>query len=157
MSFSRLLGKHSHASLVPPAAGSGSSADDPNEQPQRQQSSEVTRTIPRPWRRKRPSSAGDSSTSRQMPTSPLTSEAAPQRGVREMPIPMPVPSIVMTNLVTGLPEMIPDISPVRGKLAEAWDAVKDDPGVAKTNRELDTVGMCSLPRRFRGNLISSFR
>ena len=154
MSFSRLLGKHSHASLVPPIAGGGPSAIDLNGQPQRQQSSEVTRSIPRPWRRKRPSSAGDSSTSRQIPTPPLTSKAAPQGGVREMPIAMPVP---MTNLVTGLPEMIPDISPVQGKLGEAWDIVKDDPGVAKTNRELDTVGMCSLPRLFRGNLILSPR
>jgi hypothetical protein len=150
MSFSRLLGKHSHSSLVPPAAGSGPSADDPDGQPQRQQSSEVTRSIPRPWRRKRPPTAGDSSTSRQMPTSPLTSKAegpAPQGGVCEMPIPMPVPSIVMTNL----------IPPVQGKLAEAWDAVKDDPRVAKTNRELDTVGMCSLPRLFRGSLIVASR
>ena len=149
MSFSRLLRKLSHPSLGPSAptdAGSNSSANDPNGQPQRRQASEPTHTIPRPWRRKQPSTAGDSSTSRQMPTSPLILRAggpAPQGGVPNL-VPVPSdPSIVMTNLVPGLPGMIPDISPVQDKLAEAWDTVKDDPGVTKTSRELDTFGMCS--------------
>jgi hypothetical protein len=155
MSFSRLLKKLSYPSLVPPAAGSasGPSADDPNGQPQCRQSSEPTRTIHRPWRRKQPSTAGHSSMSRQMSTSPLTPKAegpAPQDGVCEMPIPMPIPpdlSVFMTNLVTEPPsEMIPDSSPVQDKLAEAWDAVKDDPGAAKGSRELDTIGVCPLPR-----------
>ena len=78
-----------------------------------------------------------------------------------MPFPMPLPPDP-TVFVTALPmvpppEMIEASSPVQDKLAEAWDAVKDDPGFAKTSRGLDTVGMCSLPRIFRGNLILASR
>lgn len=151
MSFSRLLRKLSHSNLVPPAAGSVPSSDEPNGQPQHRQSSELTRSITRPWRRKRPSTAGNSSTSRQMSTSALTPKTegpVPQGGVREMTFPMPVPpdpSVFTTNLATVAPPVIiPDRSPVQDKLAEAWDVVKDDPGVSKASRELNTVGVYSL-------------
>ena len=170
MSFSRLLRKHSPPSFAPPtptSAGSNPSADDPSGQPQRRQASEPTRSIPRPWRRKRPSAASHSSLSGQTTTSPLTSispgseDLTPQGGVGEMPIPMPLPpdpNVFMTNFaMVPPPEMIEASSPVQDKLAEAWGAVKDDPGVAKTSRELDTAGVCSLARLFRGDLILSSR
>jgi hypothetical protein len=169
MSFSRLLRKHSTPTLAPPAptnAGSNHSADDPNGQPQRRQASEPTRTIPRPWRRKRPSTASHSSLSGQTTTSPTSispraEDLTPQGEVGEMPIPMPLPpdpNVFMTNLaMVPPPEMIEASSPVQDKLAEAWGAVKDDPGVAKPSRELDTAGVCSLARLFRGNLILASR
>jgi hypothetical protein len=37
-------------------------------------------------------------------------------------------------------------SPVQDKLAEAWNAVKDDARVTKTSREIHTVGMSLLSR-----------
>ena len=170
MSFSRLLRKHSTPNLAPPAptdAGSNPSADGPNGQPQRRQASEPTRTIPRPWRRKRPSTTSHSSLSEQTTTSPMTpisprvEDLIPQGGVREMPIPMPLPpdpNVFMTNLaMVPPPETIEASSPVQDKLVEAWEAVKDDPEVAKTSRELDTAGVCSPPILFRGNLILASR
>ena len=61
-----------------------------------------------------------------------------------MPVP-PDPSVFTTNLATvAPPEIIPGRSPVQDKLAEAWDVVKDDPGVSKASRELNTVGVYSL-------------
>jgi hypothetical protein len=168
MSFSRLLRKLSQPSLVPIAstdAGSSPSADEPNGRSQRRQSSEPTRTVPRPWRRKRPSTAGQSSISRQTSTPPLAPKAegpTPQGGVPEMPPPVPIlpdPSVFLTNLaMVPPPEMILVSSPVQDKLAEAWDEVKGDPVVANISRELDAVGVCSLPvLLFRGNLILASR
>jgi hypothetical protein len=65
----------------------------------------------------------------------------------------------LTNAaVASSPEMVPTIDAVPDKLAEAWDAVKDDPGVAKANRELDTIGVCPLARLLsRCNLILASR
>ena len=143
MSFSRLLRKLSHPSLAPLAdadAENSPSADDPRDQPQRRQFGEPARTMPRPWRRKRPSTAGGS-ISRQTSTPLLVLKAenpTPQGGVRRMPFPKPLPpdpSVFLTNLaVVSPPE-------TQGKLAEAWDAVKDEPEVVDMSRELDTVGL----------------
>jgi hypothetical protein len=154
MSFSRLLRKFSHPSLAPTAstdAESSPSADKPNGQTQRRQYSEPTRTIPRPWRRKRPSTAGPSSISRQTSAPPLTHKAegpSTQGGVPGMSFPEPLPpdpSVFLTNLaMVPSPEMIPISSPVQDKLAKAWDTVKGDTGVANISRELDAVGVCSL-------------
>jgi hypothetical protein len=45
--------------------------------------------------------------------------------------------------------MVPGIGPVpdklADKLADAWDAVKDDPKIANTSGVLDTVGVYSAP------------
>lgn len=165
MPLSRLLKKLSHPSLVPPAAtdaGSILSTDDLNGHPQ---SSESTRTIPRPWRRKR-ALTGHSSISRQSSTPPLTPKAEyplPRGGMREMlfdkPLP-PEPSVFLTKLsMVSSPELMPICSsPVQDKLAEAWDTVKDDARIAKTSQERHTAGMCSFPRvLFRVNLILAFR
>jgi hypothetical protein len=163
-----LLRKFSHPSLVPTAstdAESSPSVDEPNGQPQHRQYSEPTLTIPRPWRKKRPSTAGSSSISRQTsapPLRPRVGDPTPEGGVPEIPFPKPLPpdpSVFLTNLsVIPPPGMITVSSPVQDKLAEAWDAVKDDPGVANISRELDAAGMCSLPRLlFRGSLILASR
>ena len=94
-------------------------------------------------------------------TPPKAEDPVPQGGAREMIFPMPVPpdpSAFMTNLVMVPPPEISDSSPMQGKLAEAWDLVKGDPGVAKASRELDTVGVCPLPIFLsRGNMILASR
>jgi hypothetical protein len=157
MSFSRLLRKFSQPSLANPApAGSGNSprnsSDDPHERPQRRQASESTPPIPRPWRRKRPSTMGHSS---QSPTTstplliPKAQSPTPDVEVPEMPLPMPLvtsPGVVLTNFAMVPPlEMIPAVVPAPDKLTEAWDAVKDDPNIAKTSRRIDSVGSFSVP------------
>jgi hypothetical protein len=83
--------------------------------------------------------------------------------MREMlfdkPLP-PEPGVFLTKLaMVSSPDLMPVCSsPVQDKLAEAWDAVKDDARVAKMSQELHTAGMCSLPRvLFRVNLILAFR
>jgi hypothetical protein len=165
MPLSRLLKKLSHPNLVPPAAtdtGSILSTDNHNGQPQ---SSEPTRTIPRPWRRKR-TLTGHSSISWQSSMPPLTLKVEyplAQGGMRELlfdkPLP-PVPGVFLTKQsMVSSPDMVPVCSStVQDKLAEAWDAVKDDARLAKMSRELHTAGMYSLPRVFfRVNFILAFR
>jgi hypothetical protein len=44
--------------------------------------------------------------------------------------------------------MVPAIGPAPDKLADAWDAVKDDPNIANTSRALDTFGLPSAPSLF---------
>jgi hypothetical protein len=39
--------------------------------------------------------------------------------------------------------MIPPVSPVPDKLAEAWDAIKDGPSIPKAKEGLDTIGASS--------------
>ena len=151
MSFSRLLKKLSYPNLVlPPDANTGiiHSTDDLNDHPQ---SSERARTIPRPWRRKR-ALTGHSSISRPSSMPPLTPKAEyPLGGTPEMLIDKPLPpepsvSLSKPSFISS-PDMIPVCSsPVQDKLAEAWDAVKDDPRITKMSKEIHTVGMCSLPR-----------
>jgi hypothetical protein len=82
--------------------------------------------------------------------------------MREMlfdkPLP-PEPAVFLTKLsMASCPDMMPVCgSPVQDKLAEAWDAVKDDARVAKMSRG-HTAGMGSLPRvLFPVNLILAFR
>lgn len=81
-------------------------------------------------------------------------------GMREMPPPMPLPTtpgVLLTNLaMVPPPEMIPVISSVPDKLAEAWEAVKDDPRVAESP-EADTICAFSVPRLLRCVLIPSPR
>jgi len=156
MSFSRLLRKFSQPSLSHPApAGSGNSprisSDDPHERSRRQEASEPMPAIPRPWRRKRPSTMGRSIQSQTTSTPlliPKVESPTPDVEVPEMPLPMPLPTspgVLLTNLtVEPPPEMIPAVVPAPDKLAEAWDAVKADPTIAKPSRELDSVGSVSV-------------
>ena len=161
MSFSRLLRKFSHPNLVSPASTDteiSRPASDSKRHPQRRQASEPTHTVPRPWKKKR-SSTARSSISQQTSTPPLTPEAVGptiESRVDEIFPPVPViPSGGLTNAaVVSSPESVLAIDPVPDKLAEAWDAVKDDPRVAKASRELDTVGVCPLPRLFPGAISS---
>ena len=167
MPLSRLLKKLSQPNLVPPSATDSGSIDSTDNLNGRPQSSEATRTIPRPWRRKR-TLTGHSSISRQSSTPPFTPKAEyplAQGGIREVlfdkPLP-PEPSVLLTKL-TIVPSpnimMVPvSSSPVQDKLAEAWNAVKDDARVAKMSQERHTVGMYSLPKvLFRVNLILASR
>jgi hypothetical protein len=165
MPLSRLLKKLSQPNLVPPSATDSGSIDSTDNLNGRPQSSEATRTIPRPWRRKR-TLTGHSSISRQSSTPPSKAEyPLAQGGIREVlfdkPLP-PEPSVLLTKL-TIVPSpnimMVPvSSSPVQDKLAEAWNAVKDDARVAKMSQERHTVGMYSHPRNlFHVNLILAFR
>jgi hypothetical protein len=155
MPLSRLLKKLSQPSLVPPAAtdtGSIVSTDNLNGHPQ---SSEPMHTIPRPWRKKR-TLTSHSSISRQSSTPPFTPKAEyplaqPEGGMCEMPFDKPLPpepSVLLTTMsIVPSPDVMPVCpSPVQDKLAEAWNAVKDDARVTKTSREIHTVGMSLLSR-----------
>ena len=167
MSFSRLLRKLSHPSLVPPAstdAGISRPASDPKGQPQRRQASEPTPTLPPlPWKKKRPSTTGHSSISQETSTPPLTPEAEGptiESRVDEIFPPVPViPNARLTNAaVVSSPEMVVAVDAVHDNLAEVWDKVKDGPGVAKASRVLNTVGVCPLPKLLsRCNLILTTR
>ena len=91
---------------------------------------------------------------------PKAQSPIPDVEVPEMPLPMPLPpGVVLTNLaMVPPPEMIPAVVPAPDKLAEAWDAVKDDPTIAKTSRELDSAGLFSVPLPLcLGKLILGFR
>jgi hypothetical protein len=62
------------------------------------------------------------------------------------PVPA-IPSIVVTNAAgVPSPEMVPAIGAVPDKLADAWEAVKNEPKIA--NMTLDTVGVSSAPLLF---------
>lgn len=155
MPLHRLLKKLSHPSLVPLATkdtGSIVSTDKIDGHPS-PQSIERTRTITRPWRRKR-TLTGHSSVSRQSSMPPFTPKAEyplPQGGMSEGPADKPLPPepgvLVTTVSIVSSPDMMPVCSsPVQDKLAEAWDAVKGDARVAKMSREPHTAGICSLLR-----------
>jgi hypothetical protein len=154
MSFSRLLRKFSQSNLARPASADAASSPSPHasdKPPQRRQASEPMPLVPRPWRRKRRSTAGHSSislpTSTSPPATPKAESHASVGGSCEMPVPMPLPvpsSVSLLNLsVAPPPEVTPATGPVPDKLAEAWDAVKEDPRIAKTSRELDAIGTSS--------------
>lgn len=64
------------------------------------------------------------------------------------PVPA-IPSVFLTNVVVvPSPEIVPAINPVSDKLADAWDAVKEDPKIANTSRKLDTAGVFSALSSF---------
>ena len=64
----------------------------------------------------------------------------------------PVPTIPSAPLASATtmpsPEMVSAVGPVPEKLADAWDAVKDDPNIANTGRALNIVGVFSAPPFF---------
>jgi hypothetical protein len=61
------------------------------------------------------------------------------------PVPA-IPSVLLTNVaVVPSPEIVPAIDPEPDKLTDAWNAVKADPKLANTSRELDSVGVSSAP------------
>ena len=66
-----------------------------------------------------------------------------------MPSPVPLPTtlgVFVTNSdMAPLPEMISAVSPVPVGLADAWNAIKDGPKVAKASGEFDTIGVSSVP------------
>jgi hypothetical protein len=169
MSFSRLLRKLSQPSLAhsaPTSAGSSprASADDPHESPtgKRRQASEPMPAIPRPWRRKRPSTADRSSLSQStssLPPLPKAESPTSDGGMRDTPAPMPLPTSTPGGFLTNLatlppPELIPAVGPVQDKLTEAWSLVKDDPKIADKTPGLNAAGASSVPMfLFRSNLI----
>lgn len=167
MPFSRLLRRFSQPTLAhsDPNDAEISTSDDPNITPQRgRQASDSIAIISRPWKARRPASTDHSqaSPSQRTPTSPLTFIAkgpTTESGVDEIPPVPAIPDVLLTNVtVVSSPEIVPAIGPVPDKLADAWDAVKDDPKFAYMNRELDIVGVSSAPSlSFRGILIVDSR
>ena len=152
MPFTRLLKKFSQPTLARSrTADAESSAADDSSIPQRgRQASESMVSIRRPWKAKRPSSTDHSSPSQSTLTPPLTSTAKGITivdGVDEMSPPVPaIPNVLLASDTTvPSPGVVSAVGPVPDKLADAWDAVKDDPNIASTGRALDTVGMSSAP------------
>lgn len=147
MSFAQALRKFSQPNLAHSAdadAGSGTS-DNSNNLTQRRQASEPTLTKSRFWRVKRPPTPHRSNLSQPTPTQAENSTSTD--GVIAMPSPAPLPTtpdVFATNFYTAPPpEMIPPVSPVPDKLAEAWDAIKDGPSIPKAKEGLDTIGASS--------------
>ena len=168
MSFSRLLGKLGQPSFAdsdPTDGGSSphrqASTDDPDDPPQRRDTSESTPAIHRPWRRKRPSAADRSTQSQLASTTPLipnVESPTSDSGMPETTPPTPLPTtpgVFLTNLtMVPSPDMIPAIGPVPDTLSDAWNAVKVNPSIPNVTRELDAVGAFSVPRhRLLGELI----
>jgi hypothetical protein len=149
MSFSRLLKNFSHPSFARsgPTDAESNTSDDSNVRQRGRQANESMATIRRPWKAKRPSSTDHSSPSQPKPTPPSTPKAkstTTESGVDEDSSPIPsIPNVLRTNVsVVPSPEMVLAVGgSVTDKLADAWDAVKDDPKIAKTSRALDTVGV----------------
>jgi len=99
---------------------------------------------------------GHFSISRQSSTPPLTPKAESPLGqggkretLSEKPLPSPQ-SILLTNPPTVSSPEVTHVrsSSVQDKLAEAWDAVKNDSKIAKTTQELHTTGVCLLLKTF---------
>jgi hypothetical protein len=116
-------------------------------------------TIRRPWKAKSLSSTGHSNPSQPTPTPPSTlKDECPtsEGGLEELSPPVPtIPNVFLTNH-TVIPS--PEIGPVPDKLADAWDAVKDDPKIADTSRAVDTVGLSQAPALiFHNTLILNSR
>ena len=148
MPFARLLKKFSQPNLARSRTTDAESsvADDSSICQRGRQASESMVSVRRPWKAKRPSTTDHSSPSQSTLTSPLTSTAkstTTEDGVDEGTLPT-IPSVVLANATTApSPEMVPAVGPVPDKLADAWDAVKDDTNIANTGRALDTVGVSS--------------
>ncbi|KAH9995914.1 hypothetical protein BJV74DRAFT_883811 [Russula compacta] len=149
MSFSHLLRKFSQPNLAHSAANDANGSgppDDSNRPTQRQQTSKSIPTVPPLWRKKKRSTAEHSDPSR--PTSapsitPYTESPTSGNGGSVLALCKALPAIPNTSPTnqTMVPplEMLPAIRPVSDMLTEAWDAVKDDPKVENTCRELDTL------------------
>jgi len=87
-----------------------------------------------------------------MPTSPSTSKAngPPIESVNAMSPPDPPIHVghLTDNVVIPSPDTVPAIGAVPDKLADAWDAVKDEPKIANKSQALDTVGVSPAPSFF---------
>lgn len=148
MSFAQVLRKFSQPNLARSADADaddgGGASDNSNNPPQRRQASEptLTKLKSRFWGMKRPPTPHRSNLSQPTPTQSENSTFTD--GVIRMPSPIPLPTtpgVFATNPdVAPPPEMIPPVSPVPDRLAEAWDAIKDGPSIPKASKGLDTIG-----------------
>ena len=159
MSFSRLLRKLSQPSFAhsdPTGAGSSprASADsyDTDDPPRRRHASESTPAIPRPWRRKRPSTldrSGQSPLASTPALIPRVESPTSDGGMPDLPLSKALPTtpgVFLTNLaMVPSPDMVPAL-PVPDTLSDAWAAVKVNPQISNVSRELDAVGAFSVPR-----------
>jgi hypothetical protein len=126
-----------------------STADDSNIPPRGRQASELIAAIRRPWKAKSLSTTGLSNPSQPTPIPPSTSKTngpTSECGLEELSPPVPaIPGVFLIDQSDladiPSPEMVPAIGPVPDKLADAWDAVKDDPNIANTSRAVDTFGL----------------
>ena len=150
MSFAQLLRKFSQPNLAGSVAHDAGvdASDDSNKLRQQRQASEPMPTMHRFWRRTKKSSTTDRSNPSEStsihPLPPKTESSTSEDGVIAVPLPIPLPTTpVFANNLDRVspPEMIPTVSPVPDKLAEAWDAIKDGPNIANASRRLDTVGV----------------
>jgi len=150
MSFAQLLRKFSRPNLARSVAHDAgvNASDDSNKSRQQRQANEPMLTMDRFWRTKKPSTADRSNPSESTsihPLPPKTESSTSEDGVIAVPLPIPLPTTpsVFANNPDRVspPEMIPTMSPVPDKLAEAWDAIKDGPNIANARRRLDTVGV----------------
>jgi hypothetical protein len=145
MPFFSLLKKHPDLRRAASADPLSASSD---ALPQSRRETELTPSLPRPWRRKVASTVSRAGSSPPMePTLPITPKVespAPDTAVREMPIPMPLPAgpgVFFTNLTMVPPtEMIPITIPVPDLLAATWDEVKDGPKGGSVDRSIDVLG-----------------
>ena len=145
MSFARFWRSVSQPNLArsAPADARRSTSDDSNIPHRGRQASELMATIRRrPWKAKRHSTTDHSSPSQSTPI-PASTFNPPTEGRVDALSPSD-PAVHLTNVaVVPSPETVPAIGPVQDKLAEAWDAVKDDRKIANTSRAVDADGVSS--------------
>jgi hypothetical protein len=145
MSFARLWRTISQPNLAGPAPV------DPRRLQRGRRASELMVTIRRrPWKAKRPSTTDQPtepspSQSTSLPASISRAENPPtESGIDALSPPGPAfPTAVrLTDVaIVRFPEPVPASGPVQDKLAEAWDAVKDDRQIASRSRAVDADGV----------------
>jgi hypothetical protein len=150
MSFSRLLRKFSqpnlaHSSPTGAESSAPASANDLNERSRSRHASESTPSIPRPWRRKRPSTvdSGQSQLASTTPIIPKSESPTPDDRMAGIPQLTPLsttPGVLVNVAMLPPPDIIPAIGPMPDTLTEAWDAVKDDPKITNASLKLGAVG-----------------
>ena len=99
-------------------------------------------------REKRPSTT-DPGSSQTSPLAPSPKSPASDNGVKALSLLIPLSTtsgVLPSNLaIASPPERLPAISPISGKLAESWNAVKGDATVANASRGLDAIGVSTAP------------
>lgn len=143
MSFARLLRTISQPNLAgsSPTDTRGNSSDVKDTPGRGRQASESTVTNRRrPWKGKRPSTTDQPSPSQStpLPSSISKAENPPNESrIDELSSPgpaFPIPVHLTSVDVVSSPEAFPANGPAQDKLAEAWDAVKDDRKIAHRSR-----------------------
>jgi hypothetical protein len=141
--FSRSTGQPNLARSSPADARRRTSDDSDIPRRGRQPSELMVSIRRRFWKAKRRSATDHSSPSQStpIPVSTAKAENPPTEG-RVDALSPPDPAIHLTNVaVIPSPETVPAIGPVKDRLSEAWDAVKDDRRIANMSRSVDADGV----------------